>query len=46
VNFNLSNLTMRGAIIANTITMGGSNFTLVYDPTLIPPRPPSVNVAE
>jgi Putative Flp pilus-assembly TadE/G-like len=46
VNFNLSNLTMYGAIIGNTITMGGSDFTLIYDPTLLPPRPPSIQVAE
>ena len=46
VNFNLSNLVMYGAIIGNTITMGGSDFTLIYDPTLLPARPPSIQVAE
>jgi hypothetical protein len=46
VNMNLSTLTMIGTIIGNTVTMGGSDFTLIYDPTILPPRPPSINVAE
>jgi hypothetical protein len=46
VNMNMSTLNMVGTIIANTITMGGSNFTLIYDPTILPPRPPSIQVAE
>lgn len=46
VDFNLSNLTIHGTIIGNTVTMGGSQFTLIYDPTLLPARPPSIQVAE
>jgi hypothetical protein len=46
VSMNLSTLNMTGAIIANTISMSGSEFYLTADPTLIPPRPPSVQVAE
>src|SRR5262249_38046754 len=46
VNFNMSQLYLVGSIIGNTVTMGGSDFTLIYDPTLLPPRPPSIQVAE
>ena len=46
VNISGSNLTIYGAIIGDRIDISGSNLVFDYDPTLLPPRPPLVQIAE
>lgn len=46
VSISGSELTMYGAVIANKINMSGSELTFQYDPDMIPPRPPLVQIAE
>lgn len=46
VSISGSQLTIYGAIIGNTIDISGSNLVFQYDPTMLPPRPPLVQIAE
>lgn len=46
VNISGSNHTIYGGIFADTITISGSELDFWYDPSMIPPRPPSVTIAE
>jgi hypothetical protein len=46
VNVSGSNFTMWGSVIADMINYSGSNSSLHYDPSILPPRPPRINVAE
>ena len=41
-----SDLTLFGAIVAQSVSTSGSNLRLVADPTIIPPRPAIVQIAE
>jgi len=46
VQGSLSDMDVIGAIVANTMNMSGSDLDLIYDPTILPPRPPQVQIAE
>jgi hypothetical protein len=46
VNVSGSSMTIIGSIIADTIDYSGSSGVLQYDPSILPPRPPSIQVAE
>jgi hypothetical protein len=46
IQVSLSSGTMIGAMIGYSITEDGSDLTLIYDPTILPPRPPNIQVAE
>lgn len=46
INISGSDLTIYGAIIGDTIDLSGSSLKLIADPTIIPPRPPLVQMAE
>jgi hypothetical protein len=46
VNVSGSNHTIHGGIFADTIEIQGSELDFWYDPSMIPPRPPSVTIAE
>jgi hypothetical protein len=46
VNIQGASMTINGSIIANTIDYSGSWGHLKYDPSILPPRPPSIQVAE
>lgn len=46
INISGSDLTLYGAIIGDTIDLSGSSLRLIADPTIIPPRPPLVQMAE
>jgi putative Flp pilus-assembly TadE/G-like protein len=46
IQASLSKMSVVGAFIANTINVGGSELHLVYDSSILPPRPPSIQVAE
>lgn len=46
INLSGSSLTFYGAMIGDTINISGSNLRLIADPTIIPPRPPLVQVVE
>jgi len=37
---------MYGSIIADMVDYSGSRGRLIYDPSILPPRPPSINMAE
>ncbi|MCC6614094.1 MAG: hypothetical protein IT320_11500 [Anaerolineae bacterium] len=46
VQGSMSSMDVIGAIVANTMNMSGSDLDLIYDPTILPPRPPQVQIAE
>lgn len=46
VNVSGSHFVMWGSVIADMIAYSGSNSELHYDPNILPPRPPHINVAE
>lgn len=41
-----SSVTMRGSVVADHIDYSGSNGRLIYESSLLPPRPPSIQIAE
>ncbi len=45
-NFSGSDLVMHGTVIADSINYSGSKGWMIYDPSILPPRPPRINVAE
>ncbi|MCL4249028.1 MAG: hypothetical protein KJ065_12855 [Anaerolineae bacterium] len=46
VQGSLSSMYVIGGIVANTMNMSGSDLDLIFDPTILPPRPPQVQIAE
>lgn len=42
----LSSINMVGAIITYTMNMSGSDLDLVYDPNILPPQPPKINITK
>lgn len=46
INVSGSSITMYGSIIGDMIDYSGSQGTLIYDPSILPPRPPRINQAE
>jgi hypothetical protein len=46
VNFSSSDMRMVGAVVADTINRSGADFCLEYDPTVLPPIPPQVEIAQ
>lgn len=46
VDISGSNVTIIGNVVANVIDYSGSDGKLYYDPSLLPPRPPSIQIAE
>jgi hypothetical protein len=41
-----ASITFTGTILANSINYSGSDGTLQYDPSLLPPRPPQIEMVE
>lgn len=41
-----SELAMYGSVVANDINYSASDGTFIYDPTLVPPRPPAIQMAQ
>jgi hypothetical protein len=46
VNVSGSSITFIGTILAQTIDYSGSSGTLQYDPSLLPPRPPQIEMVQ
>jgi hypothetical protein len=46
ISWSLSSYNIRGAIIGYTISGSGSDFNFEFDPSLFPPRPPMLEMAE
>ncbi|HEX2906004.1 MAG TPA: Tad domain-containing protein [Phototrophicaceae bacterium] len=41
-----SKIQMIGSVLANEISYDGSDGRLIYDPSILPPRPPAIQIAE
>jgi hypothetical protein len=46
VSLSNSRMTLVGAILGNTVSISGSQLDLRYDPSILPPRPPEVDMSE
>lgn len=46
VNISGSSIVFNGSVLAQTIDYSGSQGTLKYDPSLLPPRPPQIQMVE